>query len=84
MRTTKVLSVSLPPEMLSWAEEVARSEHRTMSELVREALRAYKTLRQSADKERAPKPLAGVRRAANEQHCRQGLPRCSARLSAAV
>ena len=56
MRTTKVLSVSLPPEMLSWAEEVARSEHRTMSELVREALRAYKTLRQSADKERAPKP----------------------------
>ena len=45
MRTTKVLSVSLPPEMLSWAEEVARSEHRTMSELVREALRAYKTLR---------------------------------------
>jgi Arc/MetJ-type ribon-helix-helix transcriptional regulator len=58
MRTTKVLSVSLPPEMLSWAEEVARSEHRTMSELVREALRAYKTLRQSADKERAPK-LAG-------------------------
>ena len=56
MRTTKVLSVSLPPEMLSWAEEVARSEHRTMSELVREALRAYKTLRLSADKERAPKP----------------------------
>jgi Arc/MetJ-type ribon-helix-helix transcriptional regulator len=42
MRTTKVLSVSLPPEMLSWAEEVARSEHRTMSELVREALRAYR------------------------------------------
>ena len=54
MRTTKVLSVSLPPEMLSWAEEVARSEHRTMSELVREALRAYKTLRQSADKETSP------------------------------
>jgi Arc/MetJ-type ribon-helix-helix transcriptional regulator len=45
VRTTKVLSVSLPPEMLSWAEEVARSEHRTMSELIREALRAYKTLR---------------------------------------
>ena len=44
MRTTKVLSVSLPPEMFSWAEEVARSEHRTMSELVREALRAYKAL----------------------------------------
>jgi Arc/MetJ-type ribon-helix-helix transcriptional regulator len=42
MRTTKVLSVSLPPEMLLWVEEVARAEQRTMSELVREALRAYK------------------------------------------
>lgn len=52
MRTTKVLSVSLPPEMLSWAEEVARSEHRTMSELVREALRAYKALR--IEKQQAP------------------------------
>ena len=45
MRTTKVLSVSLPPEMFSWAGEVARAEHRTMSELVREALRAYKAQR---------------------------------------
>ena len=42
MRTSKVLSVSLPPEMYSWAEEVARAENRTMSELIREALRAYK------------------------------------------
>jgi len=58
MRTTKLFSVSVPPEMLTWAEKVARSEHRTMSELVREALRAYKALRQSADNERAPK-LAG-------------------------
>jgi len=45
MRTTKVLSVSLPPEMLSRAEELARDENRTMSELVREALRSYETLR---------------------------------------
>jgi predicted transcriptional regulator len=41
MRTTKTLSITLPPEMLARAEELARKEHRTMSELVREALRQY-------------------------------------------
>lgn len=41
MRTTKTLSITLPPEMLARAEEMARNEHRTMSELVREALRHY-------------------------------------------
>lgn len=41
MRTTKTLSITLPPEMLSRAERIARKEHRTMSELVREALRYY-------------------------------------------
>ena len=41
MRTTKTLSITLPPEMLSRAEKLARKENRTMSELVREALRFY-------------------------------------------
>ena len=41
MRTSKTLSITLPPEMLAAAEEMARREHRTMSELVREALREY-------------------------------------------
>ena len=41
MRRSKTLSVTLPPEMLSRAEELAKKEHRTMSELVREALRQY-------------------------------------------
>ena len=41
MRSTKTLSVTLPPEMLSRAEELAKKENRTMSELVREALRHY-------------------------------------------
>ena len=41
MRTTKTLSVTLPPEMLLRAEELAKKENRTMSELVREALRQY-------------------------------------------
>ena len=41
MRTTKTLSVTLPPEMLARAEQLAKKENRTMSELVREALRQY-------------------------------------------
>jgi CopG family transcriptional regulator/antitoxin EndoAI len=41
MRTTKVLSVTLPDEMLAQAKRRAKLENRTMSELVREALRQY-------------------------------------------
>lgn len=41
MRTTRTLSVTLPPEMLERAAAMAKREHRTMSELVREALREY-------------------------------------------
>jgi CopG family transcriptional regulator/antitoxin EndoAI len=37
----KTLSITLPPEMLDSAERLAKREHRTMSELVREALRHY-------------------------------------------
>jgi CopG family transcriptional regulator/antitoxin EndoAI len=41
MRTSKTLSITLPPDMLARAVEMAKREHRTMSELVREALREY-------------------------------------------
>ena len=41
MRRTKTWTVSLPPDMSRLAQEVARKEHRTKSELVREALRGY-------------------------------------------
>lgn len=41
MRTTKTLSVTLPSAMLTRAERLAKKENRTMSELVREALRQY-------------------------------------------
>src|SRR5208282_3793614 len=49
-RTTALLSVSLPPAMADELDRVRRSEHRTRSELVREALRKY--IRE-ADMERA-------------------------------
>lgn len=41
MRTTQTLSITLPPEMLARVTAIAKREHRTMSELVREALRQY-------------------------------------------
>lgn len=41
MRTTKILSLSLAPELLKAAERIARKEGRTKSELFREALRRY-------------------------------------------
>ena len=41
MRSTKTLSVTLPPDMLKRAQTLAKRESRTMSELIREALRHY-------------------------------------------
>jgi metal-responsive CopG/Arc/MetJ family transcriptional regulator len=41
MRTAKTISITLPPELLTKAQELAAREHRTMSELFREALRQY-------------------------------------------
>jgi Arc/MetJ-type ribon-helix-helix transcriptional regulator len=41
MKTTKVLSITLPEPMLDSARKRAKKENRTMSELVREALRRY-------------------------------------------
>jgi hypothetical protein len=40
-RTTATFSISLPPEMGVVLERVLKDEHRTRSELVREALRRY-------------------------------------------
>jgi hypothetical protein len=41
MRNTRVYSITMPPEMAKQAERLARKENRTMSELMREALRRY-------------------------------------------
>lgn len=41
MRTTRTLSVTLPPDVLTRAEEMARRENRTVAELLTEALRHY-------------------------------------------
>src|SRR5437899_476379 len=41
MRTTKNLTVSLPPAIKRDMERTAKKEHRTLSELVRETWRQY-------------------------------------------
>lgn len=41
MRSTAVVTVSLPAELASRADEIAKEENRTRSELLREALRLY-------------------------------------------
>ena len=43
MRTAKTISITLPPELLTKAQAIAKRENRTMSELFREALRQYKS-----------------------------------------
>jgi metal-responsive CopG/Arc/MetJ family transcriptional regulator len=41
MRTTATLTISLPPAMAKQMEKVRKQEHRTRSELLREAWRHY-------------------------------------------
>jgi predicted transcriptional regulator len=40
-RRSRVFTISMPPEMAAVAQHLAKRENRTMSELMREALRAY-------------------------------------------
>jgi CopG family transcriptional regulator/antitoxin EndoAI len=41
MRTTKIVSITMPPPLFEEAQVLAKQENRTMSELMREALRRY-------------------------------------------
>ena len=55
MGLRKLITISLPPPLLKRAEQVAREENRTKSELLREALRFYvdtREVRQAAMRER--------------------------------
>ena|SRR5713101_1106298 len=47
MRTRHTMTVSLPPEMIREVEAVRKAEHRTRSELIREALRTYFNVRRT-------------------------------------
>ena len=52
--TRKLITISLPPPLLKKAEQLAKQENRTKSELVREALRFYvetQAVRKAASRE---------------------------------
>jgi Arc/MetJ-type ribon-helix-helix transcriptional regulator len=59
MRTTKNLTVSLPPAQLREMEKTAKRENRTMSELVRETFRHYQ--RAEEDRRLAADPVRARR-----------------------
>ena len=59
MRTTKNLTVSLPPAQLREMKKTAKKENRTMSELVRETFRRYQ--RDEEDRRMATDPLRAMR-----------------------
>jgi len=84
-RTTKVYSITMPPEMGRQAEELAKRESRTMSELMREAFRRYQLAeaerRLLADPER-PRRLAEFKRLMDElgaEAVRKGLNKITMR-----
>ena len=44
-RNTRILNISVPPEMYAAIEKTAQSENRTKSDLIREAFRHYQFVR---------------------------------------
>jgi len=58
MRTAKVISLSLPPEMEKEVQQLAKEERRSISEIMREAFRQYMTNRDLADVRSEGKKIA--------------------------
>ena len=75
MRTSKTLSVSLPPAQLKRAERLAKRENRTLSELVREALRQYERKQETS----INYELLSALRAVQESAKRAGLDKLTER-----
>jgi predicted transcriptional regulator len=64
MRKTELLTASLPPEMMREVERLKKVEHRTRSELVREALRTYFKIRaQFPEEEPTPADIRALKEA---------------------
>ena len=59
MRTTKSLTISLPPAQLRDMERTAKKENRTLSELVRETYRRYQ--REEEDRQFTVDPIRAQR-----------------------
>ena len=46
MKRSRITSISLPPELVRYTDELARAEHKSRSEIVREAMESYRTARE--------------------------------------
>jgi predicted transcriptional regulator len=65
MKNRRTMTISLPPAMAEQVEKVRKAEHRTRSELVREALRTYFTAR-VPEVTPSARELAAIRRGRTE------------------
>ena len=65
MRTTKVYSITMPPDLAKQAERLAKKENRTMSELMRESFRRYQLA--EAERQLLSDPLRTARLAQLKQ-----------------
>jgi CopG family transcriptional regulator/antitoxin EndoAI len=58
MRSAKVISISLPPDMNEEIQEAAKEERRSVSEVFREALRQYLAMRTLGDARKQARKVA--------------------------
>ncbi len=61
-RNAKIVSISLPPDMQTEVNQVAKEERRTVSEVLREAFRQYMALRTLNDVRRQAQKSAKKRK----------------------
>lgn len=62
MRTRHTITISLPPKMAEQVEQTMKAEHRTRSELVREALRTYLEIRHLPEETPTAAEMRAIRR----------------------
>ena len=62
MRTQQSITISVPPKMAAQAEETTKIEHRTRSELIREALHTYFAIRRIPEEIPTAAELRAIRR----------------------
>ncbi len=62
MRTRQTFTISLPREMANEVKKTMKAEHRTRSELVREALRTYISIRRFPEEIPTASEVRAIRR----------------------
>jgi len=71
MRRSKVVTLSIPPQLLRDTEKLAKQEQRTKSELMRDALRLYLDLQSDKGFRRAVRERAKALRIESEEDVEQ-------------